>query len=1134
MAIIKTAYYGEESGWVKSVEIVWKNEGDVPIRYTVGPSEDGSVVKTGDGGRYEDNLNFTHNYPDDTEKIMRIYTKTEFGVTSLYNYNNFLIRNERGLKFFTLANTPNLSSILYLHYNQNISKFTILNDINTEFSLQLHSSSIGKPYDEPDYIVSDNDFLQPGYDPLLDQYNQNFELYDPIPGFEWIYGRNQWGLRGYATGIALYGLQQFERVIPAADLKRYFAFSHQFDSSGYPYGHTRIELYQNGVRIYTNYYADDNQDYDGYNLGGNVGTSAFIFEITDFDNDLTIRIHSQEFQVVSITYSRVEYKFSDTPFIERPLDLSKIKGGLSGLTLQRAAWLKYVIFPDSDNPINNLCIMSMHYWQRGDPNRMSHINLTCPIKGRFEIGWRSRVLEEVNFYKDSLDITTGVWMVDCTKMKRLDLSSLKNFQGANPFYGGGGSLAIYSNPQLSEFVFPPNGYGMVNLANNDSLTTLDMLSQNFEVDKYFNVQGCAILDTIIHTPTTRPITEYYAYSCNLSGVHDLTAFTTMSGVLSIAINQITSILLNVQTVGAFSNINIGRCNFGPIADLTQIQNQVGGIIQFYSNPLLEEVAWSPNMDGTTIGITHYYGYDCNLQGVHDVSMFRFVDAYFRCYSNNDLTDVLFADNGSSLREFSMYYTGFASRIDLTHVEIWGLIQVQRTGITGIDLAPTLRQMTGLHIYATQIVGVIDLTMLQGGYNGYLFFYENPYVTRVDFNPNYVSGLITQCMFYSNLLLEGLDLRGHKFHPTDTTYIRMYDCPNATYLLLNLEDTEGTLYEVSIKNTQVTEIEWWPGAWDRTYGTGFSRIYVDSDYFDAASFNKFLCDLDKASNIIKLRYFYGTGTFPILDNISGGFDGSKAALSLTKKGWSGLTSMQGIKATEPLPNVVGTSKKLNFQVANWDWLDCGINKAWINFQDFTIEVKVSNLFSSPAQGIIGQSQYGGNTDRWAISVGTNGDLYLIVGNRQLNVPIPASEGLIQATSLPGGLLLMFNGVVIGGADAPTTNCSTAYRMLVGAYNDSNGGNNLATPALSSNVTIHHVIIKSNGITNILDLEEGSGDTPTWSEGDTTRIMTNQDINYINNVMWADDDSMLTDYDTGIIITKTIPIQVDYDAIIEIVK
>jgi len=1137
MAIIKTAYYGEEGGWIESVRVLWKNEGDVNIRYTVDALEEGSVVKTGDGGRYEDVLNFIHNYPDDTEKTMRILTKTEIGVTSLYNYSNFLIDTNAKLKHFTLVNTPNLSGVLNLYYNQNISKFTILNDITTVFGLVMHSSSIGRPYDEPDFLVSDDDFYQAGYNPLLDAYSQDFSLYDPIPGFVWISGMNTYGLRGYQDGIALYGLQIFERIIPSAQLKRYFAFSHQFGQSGYPYGHTRIELYQNGIRIHSNYYAADNPSYEGYDLGGNVGNSAFIFEINDLTTDMTIRIHSQEFQSVrGNEYGRVEYKFSDTPFVERPLDLSKIKGGLTSLQLVRTAWIKHIIFPDTDEPINNPSITGQHYWWRGDPNRLERIDFTCPVKGQLELAYRSRTLEHINFYKDSLEEVTGIQVYNASKIKHLDFSRIKNFTGTALIYGINVPFHVEADYQLETFIFP-QGSGGFYFVNNDKVISLDMVADLYFAKYQITIVGNALLESISFNPTSEEVRILRVNQNKLSGVFDASMFSYLHGELRVDSNVgITGINFSVLTLGKFTYINFALCDFDTITDLSNIQNEISGQILFNQNARLEEIIWSPFMDGLTTGITVYWGYACNLTGVHDVSMFRFVNANFRLQQNYNLTGLLFADNGSVFSSyFYLHQCGIVGHLDLSMVEIYGEISIHRNPITSVAFKPTSGRVNNFHCYVTDIAGVLDLTMFTGGFNNYLFFYQNPYLTRVDFHNAYVDGLITQCYFNDCPLLEGIDLSNHKFHPTTLTYIRVSNCPNATYLILNTNDV-GTLFEVNINNSQITEIEWWPGAWDRNSDTNISKIYVNGTYFDTASFNKFLYDLNKASTISRTRYFYPSETFPILDSTSGGYDGSKAALELAEKGWRLVNNFIGTAIANPIAFTPGVSKKLNSSIVNSTWVDCGINKAWLNFSDFHIEVKVSNLDGTIfGQGIVGQSLYGPSLYRWGLLISeTNGTLVFNYGNTSIGAPIPASSGVIEVIMNKGGVYLIFNRQVLATGQPISTACSTAYRMLVGAYNNVNGGVDLSAPQLYSNVTIHHVAIRTNGVINVLDLEEGIGDTVTWSGGDIARIKTTQDINYINGVMWEDDDSMLTDYDTSVFITKSIPIQIDYDATLLITK
>jgi len=205
-------------------------------------------------------------------------------------------------------------------------------------------------------------------------------------------------------------------------------------------------------------------------------------------------------------------------------------------------------------------------------------------------------------------------------------------------------------------------------------------------------------------------------------------------------------------------------------------------------------------------------------------------------------------------------------------------------------------------------------------------------------------------------------------------------------------------------------------------------------------------------------------------------------------------------------VSGGFFKLNFDTANNDYATFGTNGgSWIDFDDFTLEVKFSNLntISSTVGLLVGQHRAAAATDRWFVSYRGSDDTFFIrVSNRNMDFTDTATSGIIKIVGTGSGLEVFLDDVSQNTAAASTNSASASYLMNIGRDNDSSG-TTLGTNYLDG--TIHYVNILAGSTTKDILLDEGSGASISSEDSTSGTIFTSNGggLSYINATMWEAD-------------------------------
>ena len=280
---------------------------------------------------------------------------------------------------------------------------------------------------------------------------------------------------------------------------------------------------------------------------------------------------------------------------------------------------------------------------------------------------------------------------------------------------------------------------------------------------------------------------------------------------------------------------------------------------------------------------------------------------------------------------------------------------------------------------------------------------------------------------------------------------------------------------------------------KTEGVSMNIPYIELDFsgqgLSSVDANAVLQDTD-ANYVAELtwRVLDLSGNDPMTDEAS--YD------SLINKGWT----------------IYGDTEfdiyQLRFKALNSDHIDYGAGSTMIDFADFEIEIEYSDylLTISGAKNIIGRSSNAVSpTGEWGLLINSFLlQFYFKTATGVFSVSAPeVTEGIILIKGSNDGvnytLEMFIDDVLVDTdtgllADVPSEN--TLYHFMIAA------GNRLAgNPVEFFNGTIHWAKITSFGVTNIINIEEGSGNTTTSSEGDVGIIKTSNPYpTYIDDTMW----------------------------------
>ena len=267
-----------------------------------------------------------------------------------------------------------------------------------------------------------------------------------------------------------------------------------------------------------------------------------------------------------------------------------------------------------------------------------------------------------------------------------------------------------------------------NVASENLENTLDISLLTNITD--FQANTNPLLTKIINPISSAGIvfTKYWAYSCDLTGILDLSGLTGLGGDLRIFSNPNLTGITNPISSEAFTAYSAYSCDITGTLDLSGLTG-LGGDLRLYSNSNLTGVTNPTSPQVFTI----YHIYSCNLTGTFDLSGLTGLGGELRCESNSNLTGIT---NPVSSQIFTIYrldqcdITGTLNLSGLTN--LGGFLNVfGNSNLTGITNPISSRTFTTYSAVLCNLTGTLDLSSLTG-LGGGLYLYSNALLTSVVF------------------------------------------------------------------------------------------------------------------------------------------------------------------------------------------------------------------------------------------------------------------------------------------------------------------------------------------------------------------------------------------------------------------
>jgi hypothetical protein len=308
------------------------------------------------------------------------------------------------------------------------------------------------------------------------------------------------------------------------------------------------------------------------------------------------------------------------------IDLSKIKNfsNLSSIYLHQNPNLSGITNPSCSNTFSNYQIYSS--------NLTGNLDMT-PISGNISSFIVNSNTNLTGITHNTVsNIVAGYNAYSCNLKGNLNL----------PFTGFGGSLQVYSNPNLTGItVSSPNN-----------------------------------------------VSQFFAYSCNLTGNLDLSQLTNLSGDIRLQFNPNLTGITHANSSNNITNYTVYNCNLTGNLDLTPLSG-LGGNFQVYSNSGLTSITHSPSPNN----FTQYNVASCNLIGNLDLTPLSGFGGLVSIVNNPNLTGITNPVSIRNFTEYSLNSCGLIGILDLTPLSNFGGASSASTCIVGVSDNPLLSGVT---------------------------------------------------------------------------------------------------------------------------------------------------------------------------------------------------------------------------------------------------------------------------------------------------------------------------------------------------------------------------------------------------------------------------------------------------------
>ena len=226
----------------------------------------------------------------------------------------------------------------------------------------------------------------------------------------------------------------------------------------------------------------------------------------------------------------------------------------------------------------------------------------------------------------------------------------------------------------------------------------------------FKLQQNAALTGITNPTNSTIITEYWAFSSNITGGLDLSGFSNLGLSVSLWGNSNMTGITFPTSSRPFNILNIYSCNLTGTLDLSGLTG-LGGTCQLFSNPNLTSITFPTSSNS----FSSLYAYSCNLTGTIDISGLTGLGGDVRFYSNSSLTSITFPTSSTAFSILSFGSCNITGNIDISGLT--GLAGnfncVSNPNMTGLTLPTSSGAFTFFNAYSCGFTGTLDMSGLAG-------------------------------------------------------------------------------------------------------------------------------------------------------------------------------------------------------------------------------------------------------------------------------------------------------------------------------------------------------------------------------------------------------------------------------------
>lgn len=222
----------------------------------------------------------------------------------------------------------------------------------------------------------------------------------------------------------------------------------------------------------------------------------------------------------------------------------------------------------------------------------------------------------------------------------------------------------------------------------------------------FSVYSNSKVTSVINMASPANFNTYYAYSCDLTGTLDMSAFTNFPTYFQVYNNKKLTKIINPVSSKVINTYNAYDCSLNGTLDVSGLSN-FGGNFRVYNNINLSKIVhkYSPQP------ITYYHAYNCSLSTL-DVSCFPRLGGDFQVNNNKHLTQILLPTPSENYTYFHIHDCCINGAFDLTTIKGTNIdFDAGYNKITSIGPLNSSYGFASLKLPNNLLSGTIDLSAL---------------------------------------------------------------------------------------------------------------------------------------------------------------------------------------------------------------------------------------------------------------------------------------------------------------------------------------------------------------------------------------------------------------------------------------